>query len=100
MQICYVITNPAWPDYVKIGFTSKNDIKSRLRTYQTGTPFRDYEVYHEVLFEDARKAEAEVQKRLKEMNATRSGNTEWYKMSKRIAANMIDGVFDDLQEEE
>lgn len=96
-QICYVITNPAWPEYVKIGFTSKSEMKTRLSTYQTGSPFRDYEVYHEVLFDDAKKAEKEVHKRLKQMNATRSGNTEWFKMPKKLAANMIDSVLDDLE---
>lgn len=96
-QICYVIINPAWPEWVKIGFTSKSEMKTRLSTYQTGSPFRDYEVYHQVYFEDARTAEKEVQKRLKQMNATRSTGTEWYKMSAKLAANMIDSVLDDLQ---
>lgn len=93
-QICYVITNPAYPDWVKIGFTSKSEMTSRLRVYQTGSPFRDYEVYHEVHFENSRAAEAEVHKRLKMMNATKSG--EWFKISKNLAANMIDAVFDDF----
>lgn len=94
-QICYVITNPAWPEWVKIGMTTKSEMKTRLSTYMTGSPFRDYEVYHEVYFEDARTAEKEIAKRLKEMNATR-GEGEWYKMSKRMAANMLDSIFDDM----
>ena len=97
MQICYVITNKAWPEWVKIGFTSKSEMKTRLSTYQTGSPFRDYKVYHEVLFDDAKSAEKEVHKRLKQMNATRSPGTEWFKMSKKIAANMIDSVLDDIE---
>lgn len=96
-QICYVVINPAWPEWVKIGFTSKSEMKTRLSTYQTGTPFRDYEVYHEVYFDDAKEAEKEVHRRLKLMNATRSPGTEWFKMPKSIAANMIDGVFTDLE---
>lgn len=97
MQICYVITNAAWPEWVKIGFTSKSEMKSRLSTYQTGSPFRDYEVYHEVQFEDAKLAEKEVHKRLKQMNATRSPGTEWFKMGKKMASNMIDSVLDDME---
>lgn len=93
-QICYVITNPAYPDYVKIGFTSKSEMTARLRVYQTGSPFRDYVVYHEVRFEDSRAAEAEVHKRLKQMNATALG--EWFKISANLAANIIDAVYDDL----
>lgn len=96
-QICYVIINPAWPEYVKIGFTSKSEMKTRLSTYQTGTPFRDYEVYHQVQFENARNAEKEIHKRLKQMNAHREGNTEWFKMPKKIAANIIDSVLDDIE---
>lgn len=97
-QICYVIVNPAWPEWVKIGFTSKEEMKTRLSTYQTGSPFRDYEVYHEVYFDDAHAAEIEVRKRLKQMNATQGTGKEWYKMPKSIASNMIDSVLDDLEE--
>ena len=96
-QICYVIVNDAWPDYVKIGFTSKSEMTERLRTYQTATPFRDFVVYHEVHFEDARLAEKEIHKRLKQMNAVRQPNTEWFKMPKKIAANIVDSVLDDME---
>lgn len=96
-QICYVITNAAWPEWVKIGFTSKSEMDSRLSTYQTGTPFRDYEVYHTVYFDDARSAEKEVKKRLKSMNAVQGEGKEWYKMTKRIAANMIDAIYDEME---
>lgn len=96
-QICYVITNAAYPEWVKIGFTSKSEMTSRLRVYQTGSPFRDYEVYHEVLFDDAKAAEKEVHSRLKLMNATKKN--EWFKISKKLAANMIDAVLDDIENE-
>lgn len=94
-QICYVIVNQAWPEWVKIGMTTKSEMKTRLSTYQTGSPFRDYVVYHEVYFEDARTAEKEISKRLVQMNATR-GEGEWYKMTPRLAANMLDSIFDDM----
>jgi hypothetical protein len=38
----YAISNPAFPDYVKIG--SSIDVYSRLDTYQTSSPYRDYEL--------------------------------------------------------
>lgn len=97
MQLCYVITNPAWKDHVKIGFTSKSTMKSRLSTYQTGTPFRDYEIYHTVEFEDAREAESKLKARLNEMNATCSSG-EWYKMPASIAANLIDMISEEMKE--
>jgi hypothetical protein len=36
----YAITNPAWPDYVKVG--SAIDAEDRLSSYQTSSPKRDY----------------------------------------------------------
>ncbi len=36
----YVISNINFPNYYKIGVTE--DIKSRLRTYQTSSPLRNY----------------------------------------------------------
>lgn len=36
----YVVTNPAWPGWVKIG--SAVDPESRCKNYQTGSPYRDY----------------------------------------------------------
>lgn len=38
----YLITNPAWPDMMKIG--SSIDVKSRLNSYQTYSPKRDYKL--------------------------------------------------------
>ena len=38
----YAISNPAFPDYIKIGSTV--DVIERLSTYQTYSPFRDYEL--------------------------------------------------------
>lgn len=38
--IVYVLTNPAMPDLVKIGMTTRNEIDSRMRElYSTGVPF-------------------------------------------------------------
>lgn len=36
----YAIGNPAWPEFVKIG--SAIDVPTRLSSYQTGSPNRDY----------------------------------------------------------
>lgn len=38
----YLISNPAWPDYTKIGISV--NINKRLSTYQTGDPFRRYKI--------------------------------------------------------
>ena len=46
----YAIHNPAWPEYVKIG--SAIDVYGRLNTYQTSSPFRDYEILGYVFSND------------------------------------------------
>lgn len=38
----YLITNPAWPNHMKIG--SAIDVKRRFNSYQTYSPMRDYEL--------------------------------------------------------
>ena len=38
----YIISNNNFPGYYKVGVTS--DIKSRLRTYQTASPLRNYKI--------------------------------------------------------
>lgn len=38
----YIIKNKAWEGYLKIGSTINTE--TRLKSYQTGSPFRDYEI--------------------------------------------------------
>lgn len=38
----YLITNPAWPEMVKVG--SAIDVIDRLNSYQTYSPYRDYKL--------------------------------------------------------
>jgi predicted small metal-binding protein len=92
--ICYIITNPAWDNWIKVGFTSKSEMKTRLSTYQTGTPFRDYEVYFTCNFENAKLAEVELMNRLIAMNCQRKH--EWFKMSAKIAANIIESIKEEI----
>ena len=40
----YIIKNPAWAGYLKIGRASNLD--NRLRSYQTSSPHRDYEIVY------------------------------------------------------
>ena len=72
----YVITNPAWPDWVKIGMAI--DAKDRCKGYQTSSPMRDYKVMYSVATQDRRKAEATAHEAAEKI-AERRG--EWFKMS-------------------
>lgn len=41
-KLVYLLINPAWKDWIKVGVASSH--KARLSTYQTGSPFRDYKI--------------------------------------------------------
>jgi hypothetical protein len=54
----YVIYNPVWDDWYKIGKT--DDLEKRLRSYQTGDPHRAYKICYEMSFDDCHKAEQQI----------------------------------------
>ena len=54
----YVITNPAWKGYYKIGQTV--NLTKRLSTYQTSSPLRDFEYLTTVSVNDMNKAEKHI----------------------------------------
>ncbi len=56
----YIITNKSFPGWVKIGVTE--DIKSRLRTYQTSSPLRNYKIEYYIHHPDCYGAEKDINK--------------------------------------
>lgn len=54
----YLIANPAWPDYIKIGMSI--DSKNRLASYQTYDPFKAYYIKHYEFTLDRRAAEKKL----------------------------------------
>lgn len=44
VKFCYIITNPAWPNLIKIGIS--DEPHKRLAQYQTYSPHRDYKLHH------------------------------------------------------
>ena len=72
----YIITNSAWPEWVKIGMAI--DAEDRLNGYQTSSPFRNYRLMYSVSTDDRRKAEAAAHKAAEKI-AERRG--EWFRMS-------------------
>jgi len=59
----YVISNINFPNYYKIGVTE--DIKSRLRTYQTSSPLRNYKIEYYIHHPDCYNAEKEIHEQKK-----------------------------------
>lgn len=56
--VVYAISNPAWPEWIKIGQTTLHSdytISSLLTRYQTSSPLRDYKIlaYWEVTDPDS-----------------------------------------------
>lgn len=79
----YVVINPAWPSYVKIGRT--NDIKRRLEIYQTHSPLRDYEAYYLKKVSNIRDLE-----RYFKSNFNSTANGEWVQIDKDKAVELIE----------
>ena len=72
----YAIVNPAWEGWVKIGKASFAD--DRLNTYQTSSPYRDYNILARIHTDNRHKKEL-VMHRIFEDNAeARRG--EWFKI--------------------
>lgn len=80
----YVITNPAWPGACKVGRAF--DPFSRLAQYQTGSPFRDYELRFAHRFEDCHTAERQIQARLSDHQL----EGEWFAISADEAQECIE----------
>lgn len=83
----YCITNPAYPEWVKVGLTT-TDIEKRLMSYNTGSPHRDYVV--DFLIEspiDIYDFELEVHKEIDD-HAFETKN-EWFRIELNEAITII-----------
>jgi len=89
----YAITNPAWPEWVKIGMAI--DAYDRCNGYQTSSPFRDYKVEHTVVTNNRREAEAQAHKAASKIAQERRG--EWFKLSIEEAKNVLNNITVNLE---
>ena len=80
----YIITNPAWEGWVKVGMAV--DAKDRLNSYQTSCPFRDYMLYYSYETKDRRKAESEAHSKLDEKFERRK---EWFRCTPQEAIEVL-----------
>ncbi len=80
----YIITNKAWPEWVKVGMAV--DSQDRLKNYQTSSPFRDYALLYSYEVKDRRVAESAAHVRL----AKECDNiNEWFKLPHAVANELI-----------
>jgi gamma-glutamylcyclotransferase (GGCT)/AIG2-like uncharacterized protein YtfP len=84
----YVITNKAWPDWVKIGMAI--DAEDRLSGYQTSSPHRDYILEHSVYSNERRKAEQQAHSRAAKLAIEVNG--EWFKLTVQQAIEVLDNL--------
>ena len=84
----YVITNKAWPEWVKIGMAI--DAEDRLSGYQTSSPHRDYILEHSVYSNERRKAEQQAHSRAAKLAIEVNG--EWFKLTVQQAIEVLDNL--------
>ena len=89
----YAITNPAWPEWVKIGMAI--DADDRCNGYQTSSPFRDFVLEHMIVTNNRRVAEAEAHKLATKISKERRG--EWFKISIEQAKTILNSITMDLE---
>ena len=89
----YAITNPAWPEWVKIGMAI--DADDRCNGYQTSSPFRDYKIEHVVVTNNRRDAEAEAHKAATKMAKETRG--EWFKLDIEQAKTILNNITIELK---
>ena len=80
----YIITNPNFPEWVKVGMAI--DSEDRLNNYQTSSPFRDYELFASWSVADRRSAESDAHALLEKLYE-RAG--EWFNCTPEQAGEAL-----------
>ena len=84
----YIIENDAFPGWVKIGTTG--NLKKRLQTYQTGTPFRNYRIVYSLEHPEYKLAERRLRETMEPF--AKSIKNEWYEINEEMAKSRLDEV--------
>jgi hypothetical protein len=87
----YAISNPAWPEWIKIGMAI--DAEDRLNGYQTSSPMRDYDLIHSISTQDRGRLE-----RIAHKAAAKCGERqgEWFKITSEQAVTILDSIKEDV----
>jgi len=80
----YIITNPAFPDWIKVGCAL--NAQDRLRSFQTSSPHRDYRLYWAWETADKLESERKAHKLLEE-RVEKKG--EWFLIEESRAKKII-----------
>ena len=83
----YIITNPAFEGWVKVGMAV--DAIDRLKGYQTSSPFRDFELQYFCKVSDRRASEAKAHQVLA---SKFNQQGEWFRCSLKDARQILNEV--------
>ncbi|MFW0776378.1 MAG: GIY-YIG nuclease family protein [Rickettsiales bacterium] len=87
----YVLSNPAMPGMVKVGFTEKGEVQRRANELSSSSSVPlPFSIEHEVLVEDPRKFEALIHKKLKRFRV--SPDREFFQIDVEEAIRDVDKV--------
>lgn len=86
----YAITNPAWPEWIKIGMAI--DAEDRLNGYQTSSPMRDYSLLHHIYSDDRSVTERAAHKLAAKLGER---SNEWFKITHEQAIQILEGLKQD-----
>ncbi len=95
MGYLYIITNPSFPNWVKVGTTT--NIKNRLHTYQTSSPHRDYKVEYCILHPDYLIAEKKIKETMKAF--AKSIKNEWYEIDLTMAIPRLEEQLEEYNQQ-
>jgi len=84
----YVITNPAWKGWIKIGMAI--DSNDRCNSFQTSSPFRDYVLEYRKDFKDRKLSELKAHSACRKQAIETNG--EWFKLSIEQAKKIIENI--------
>lgn len=89
----YIITNDAYPGWVKIGTTA--NLEQRLHVYQTGDPFRRYRIVYSLQHPEFRQAEKKIKETMKRFALSIKG--EWYEVDLGVAKSRLEEQLDEYR---
>ena len=81
----YAIINPAWPEWVKVG--KAMDAQNRCHSYQTSSPFRDYEIIARVYSDNYSRKETEMHQIFEHFAKER--RNEWFNIDRVTAIKLF-----------
>jgi len=89
----YAVSNPAWPEWIKIGMAI--DADDRLNGYQTSSPMRDYRLIYSIATQDRGRLE-----RIAHKAAAKCGEKqgEWFKITGEQAIVILESIKENTDE--